>query len=76
ITHPYIETLVASQIEEFFDREFASYSEKELKEEGIGFVGSVADELSDALTKELQNRNWKLRAIVRKPLAGIVSQFK
>lgn len=76
INHPYIKSLVESQVEEFFDREFASYSEKELKEEGIGFVGSVADELSDALTKGLQKRNWKLRAIVRKPLPGIVSQFK
>lgn len=76
IDHPYINSLVESQIEEFFNREFASYSEKELKEEGIGFVGTVADELSNALTKGLQKRNWKLRSIVRKPLPGIVSQFK
>ncbi len=75
LSHPYIASLVNTQIKKFFDSEFASYSEKELKEEGIGFVGSVAHELSQSLSEEMQKRNWKLRAIIRKPLPGIINQF-
>ncbi|MDE7097400.1 MAG: hypothetical protein K2O47_07905 [Muribaculaceae bacterium] len=76
LSHPYIMGLVRSQIDLFFDREFASYSEKELKEEGIGFAGSVAGELADSIADAMHARNWKLRAVIRKPLPGLVNQFK
>lgn len=66
--HPYIAQLIRSQTKLFFDREFATYSDDELTKEGIGFVGSVADMLSDEITKEMNSRGWKLRDIVRKPM--------
>ncbi len=70
-SHPYISDLIKYQINIFFDREFASYSEDELKNEGIGFVGSVACELSDYLSAAMHERGWKLRSIVRKPLKSL-----
>lgn len=74
--HPYIKLLVESQTEKFFDREFRSYTEEELKKEGIGFVGSVADELRPFIEAAMRRRGWKLRAIVRKPLDSLINQFK
>lgn len=74
--HPYIKLLVESQTEKFFDREFISYTEEELKKEGIGFVGSVADELRPFIEAAMRRRGWKLRAIVRKPLDSLINQFK
>lgn len=76
ISQQYIRSLVESQTEIFFDREFASYSEEELKEEGIGFVGSVAHELKDFIESAIQKRGWKLRAIVSKPLDSLINQIK
>lgn len=66
--HPYIDDLLKTQIQLFFDREFHSYTARELKEEGIGFVGSVAYLLRDEISEELKSRGWKLRKILRKPL--------
>lgn len=66
--HPYISNLIKTQIKIFLDREFHIYTHKELKEEGIGFVGSVAHLLSDEITEELESRGWKSRGILRKPL--------
>lgn len=66
--HPYVVELIRSQTQRFFDMEFVTYSEKELKEEGIGFVGSVADALSDEIRMEMDRRGWRVREIVRKPL--------
>ncbi|MDE7347402.1 MAG: hypothetical protein K2N48_11780 [Muribaculaceae bacterium] len=74
--HPYIKSLIRSQTKWFFDREFASYSEKELRDEGIGFVGTVADVLRYDVEEEMKNRGWKLKAIVRQPLDSLVNQFK
>lgn len=76
LTHPYIRSLVESQIDIFFDREFSSYPEAELKEEGIGFVGSVADELKDTIEAAVERRGWKLKSIVRRPLDSLIIQFK
>lgn len=76
LNHPYVKSLVDTQTKRFFDREFASYPEQQLKEEGIGFVGTVADVLRDAVEEEMNNRGWKLRAIVRQPLDSLVNQFK
>ncbi|MDE7419173.1 MAG: hypothetical protein K2N35_03080 [Muribaculaceae bacterium] len=76
ISHPYIKSLVESQTEYFFDREFLSYSDAELKEEGIGFVGSVAYELQSFIESAMQKRGWKLRAIVSKPLDSLIHQIK
>ncbi len=76
ISHPYIENLVVSQTERFFNREFASYTEAELREEGIGFIGSVADELKPIIESEMLKRGWKLRKIVRKPLESLIKQIK
>lgn len=76
LSHSYILSLVESQIERFFEREFHSYSESQLKEEGIGFAGSVADELKATIEKVMQKRGWKLRAIVRKPLDSLINQYK
>lgn len=76
ISHPYVKALVESQTERFFDREFTSYSDSELKEEGIGFTGSVAEELRPAIESAMDRRGWKLRAIVRKPLDSLINQIK
>lgn len=67
-SNPYIATLIEVQLEYFLTREFSGYSDHELKEEGIGFVGSVAAELEEQLMRNLTAREWKLRGIVRKPL--------
>lgn len=74
--HPYIESMVRSQIKWFFDREFASYSEQQLRQEGIGFVGTVADVLRNVLEEEMKDRGWRMRSIVRQPLDSLVAQFK
>lgn len=66
--HPYVADLVDSQLNYFLDREFFTYSERELREEGIGFVGSVAYYLSDEIKTHLKLRGWKLRDILQKPL--------
>ncbi|MDE6561919.1 MAG: hypothetical protein K2K75_11105 [Muribaculaceae bacterium] len=76
LNHPYIRSLVESQIDIFFDREFCSYPEAELKEEGIGFVGSVAVELKSFIEAAMDRRGWKLREIVRRPLDSLIIQFK
>lgn len=74
-THPYIQELVVSQTEKFFDREFASYSEKELCEEGIGFVGTVADVIRPAIEASMLERGWKLRSIVRNPIEFLTDLY-
>ncbi len=76
ISNPYINSIVETQIRCFFDREFVSYSERELKEEGIGFVGSVANELKPFIEDEMKNRGWKLRKIIRRPLDSLINQMK
>lgn len=76
ISHPYIRSLAESQIEIFFDREFVPYSDNELKQEGIGFIGSVAYELRTIIESAMQRRGWKLRAIVSKPLDLLIKQIK
>ncbi len=75
ISHPYIKELVETQTESFFDREFKSYSENELCVEGIGFVGSVAAELSSALETAVLKRGWKLRAIVKNPIDSLIKLY-
>ena len=72
ISHPYIQSLIESQTERFFNREFCSYPEAELKEEGIGFAGSVADVLKGTIVNEMQKRGWKLRSVIRKPLDSLI----
>ncbi len=76
LSHPYIKGLVEKQTENFFDREFVSYSEPELKEEGIGFVGSVAFELKPFIEASMEKRGWKIRAIINKPLEYLIKQVK
>lgn len=76
LSHPYIKSLVESQTERFFDREFSSYPEAELKEEGIGFVGTVAEELKTVIEPAAQRRGWKVRTIVRKPMDSLINQIK
>lgn len=66
--HPYIAALIELQTERFFDREFISYSEAELKTEGIGFSGTVAEMISVQIRNAIEKRGWKLRGIVGKPL--------
>lgn len=75
VSHPYIQDLVGSQINRFFDREFSLYPEAELTQEGIGFVGSVAEELTPFIKSAMDHRGWKLRSIVRRPLDSLISQF-
>ncbi len=70
--HPYMATMIAIQLQLFLDREFVTYTEKELKEEGIGFVGSVATLLSCDLQDNLECRGWKLREIKAKPLDALM----
>ncbi len=69
---PYISDLIASQTERFFDREFAPYPEEELKNEGIGFVGSIAEILSPYIKNEMDKRGWRLRNIISKPMDNLV----
>lgn len=73
-SNPYIADLIKTQIQLFFDREFHSYADNELKEEGIGFVGSVAYMLLDEISEELKSRGWKLRRILRKPLDNLTNE--
>ena len=75
-THPYIQELVVSQTDKFFEREFASYSDKELCEEGIGFVGTVADVIRPAIESSMLERGWKLRSIVRNPIESLTDLYK
>ena len=76
ISDPYIRKLTESQTRWFFDREFALYPEAALRDEGIGFVGSVAKALSDVIEEEMRSRGWRLRNIVKHPLDLLVKQFK
>lgn len=73
--HPYIKKLVTSQTNWFFDRELSSYPEPELKQEGIGFSGSVADALRDEIETIMKERGWRLRAIEKNPLDFLVKNF-
>lgn len=75
LSHPYIHSLVESQIERFFNREFSSYPEAELTDEGIGFIGSVAVVLRPSIEVAMHRRGWKLRNIVRKPLDSLINQY-
>lgn len=75
-SHPYVKQLIESQTKWFFDREFTSYTDEQLQKEGIGFVGSVADELGSFVEDEMKRRGWRLRAIERQPLDSLVKQFK
>lgn len=73
--HPYVGKLVESQTEWFFDREFATYPEFLLRDEGIGFVGSVADALAAAVEKEMRKRGWRLRTIQKQPLDSLIKNI-
>lgn len=73
--HPYIEWLVKSQIDRFFEREFSSYPEAELTDEGIGFVGSVADVLKPFIESAMDRRGWKLHSILPRPLDSLINQI-
>ncbi len=75
LSHPYVQMLTKSQIERFFDREFNSYPEAELKEEGIGFVGTVAHELKDIIEEAALRRRWKVRTIIKKPMDSLIKQI-
>lgn len=75
LQHPYIKDLIMAQTERFFDREFASYPEDELKKEGIGFTGSIAEMLSETITGIMDRRGWRLRGIVGKPITKLKSQI-
>lgn len=75
LSHPYIQELIESQIDRFFNREFSLYPEAELKNEGIGFVGSVAEELKPFIVTAMNKRGWKLQSIIRRPLDALISQF-
>lgn len=74
-THPHIKNILTSQTECFFDREFKSYSQEQLQNEGIGFVGSVADEMKSIIEKEMGKRGWKLRSIVRNPIDSLIKLY-
>ncbi len=76
ISNAYIQSLVESQTKRFFDREFQSYSDTELKSEGIGFIGSVAEFLKPTIENEMQRRGWKLRAIVKRPVDSLIKKIK
>ena len=70
--HEYIKQLILSQTEKFLDREFITYTESELKEEGIGFVGSVAVGFKDQINVLMQQRGWRLREITARPISRLV----
>ncbi len=70
--HPYIKSLISSQLECFFDREFHIFPERQLKEEGVGFVGSIAFLLKDEIRDIFEKRGWKIRKFLRKPFDHIV----
>lgn len=74
--NPYVKSLIESQTKWFFDREFAHYSDQQLRDEGIGFVGSVADELRLFVEDAVKERGWRMRDIIRQPLDSLVKQFK
>lgn len=76
IEHTYIDALVDSQTNWFFDRELATYTENELKGEGIGFAGSVAYALRSVLERILKERGWRLIAVEKQPLDYLVKNFK
>lgn len=74
--HPYMSDMINSQLGYFIDREFVSYSDKELKQEGIGFVGSVAFLFSNELKTIIDLKGWKLRNIIKKPLEKLSVYYK
>lgn len=74
IDDPYVGEMVRSQIRCFFDREFHIYPETQLREEGIGFVGSVASVLSAFISAEMEARGWRLTAITPRPLDRLKEQ--
>lgn len=76
INHPYIKQLVEKQTKEFFDREFASYPDKELKEEGVGFIGSVAEAFRPIIESEMALRGWRLRGVEKQPIDSLINKFK
>lgn len=67
----YISSLIKSQIERFLDREFSGYPTRMLSEEGVAFVGSVADILMSPLAEALESRHWKYNGTIRKPIENI-----
>lgn len=69
--HTYVSEMIDDQIRVFFDREFHSYPERLLTEEGIGFVGSVASLLSERIKVEMARRGWRLTSIVAKPIESL-----
>lgn len=75
MSDPYISELVNSQISVFLDREFCGYQEWQLNVEGVGFVGSLADLLSDRLRSEFDRRGWKFRGIIAKPIRKLIENF-
>lgn len=72
INDTYISSLVDSQIERFVEREFVNYSDSELKEEGVGFVGSIAVLFADRIRNEFYKRNWKIRNFTAKPITELI----
>lgn len=69
--NPYISDLIDSQLDRFLAREFAAYPEDMIAEEGVAFVGSVADILKSQLRTAFDKRGWKLNQIIRKPIENI-----
>lgn len=69
--HAYISDLVKSQIDRFIDREFKGYPHEMLADEGVAFVGSVADILKPQLAAALDSKGWKFNRTIRKPIENI-----
>lgn len=76
LDHSYVSSLVESQTESFFDREFHSYSQSELNGQGIGFVGSVAEQLKPFIKSSMERRGWRLRDIVGNPIDSLINIHK
>lgn len=67
----YMSGLIESQIDRFLMREFSGYQKETLTEEGISFVGSVAQILQERIIKAVERRGWKMGIIIRKPIEKI-----
>lgn len=71
--HPYIQKLVYTGMQEFFETNVLSYTES--KTVPIHFVGSIAHYFSDVLRRVAGECNVTVGKIIQKPVSGLADYF-
>ncbi|UOB18409.1 N-acetylglucosamine kinase [Abyssalbus ytuae] len=73
-SHTFIKTIIKKGIDSLFETLLKSYS-KELKNNPLHFVGSIAWCLQEEITEQTKHRNYEVKSFVRRPIDNIIANI-